>query len=98
VPPPRRRYPSFYNDSASGAAVIKYEGRRGVVWRIKYADATGAQQMETLGREPVWNRERAERELGKRLERVDKATAARTGSYLPTSPTRSNASTCQAAT
>jgi integrase len=33
----------------SGAAVIRYEGKRGVVWRIKYADATGRQVMETVG-------------------------------------------------
>ena len=35
----------------SGAAVVRYEGKRGVVWRIKYADAARQQVMETLGRE-----------------------------------------------
>jgi hypothetical protein len=32
-----------------GAAVIRYEGARDVVWRIKYADADGKQTMETIG-------------------------------------------------
>src|SRR5918994_1720361 len=35
----------------SGAAVIRYDGKRGTVWRIKYADATGRQVMETVGAE-----------------------------------------------
>lgn len=26
-----------------GAAVVKYNGKRGVVWRIKFRDATGRQ-------------------------------------------------------
>jgi integrase len=56
----------------SGAAVIRYEGQRGVTWRIKYRDATGAQVQETLGREPKWSRQKAERELGKRLDRVER--------------------------
>jgi integrase len=54
-----------------GAAVIRYDGKRAVVWRIKYRDATGRDVMETLGREPPWNRQRAERELGKRLAAVE---------------------------
>jgi integrase len=57
----------------SGAAVIRYAGKRGVVWRIKYADATGRQVMETFGPEREgWNGQRAERELGKRLDRVER--------------------------
>jgi integrase len=56
----------------SGAAVIRYEGKRGVSWRIKYADADGRQVMETLGREPEWNRRKAERSLGARLAEVEK--------------------------
>ncbi|HEV2643411.1 MAG TPA: hypothetical protein VGT98_11920, partial [Candidatus Elarobacter sp.] len=57
----------------SGAAVIRYDGRRGVVWRIKWNDAGGRQVQETLGREgDGWNRQRAERELGKRLDAVEK--------------------------
>jgi integrase len=55
-----------------GAAVIRYEGKRGPVWRIKYRDAAGKQVMETLGPEPTWTERRAQRELGKRLDAVDK--------------------------
>src|SRR5689334_13530170 len=36
---------------ASGGAVIRYDGKRGVVWRIRYADATGKQVMQTVGAE-----------------------------------------------
>jgi hypothetical protein len=32
-------------------AVIRYEGKRGRVWRIKYSDASGRQVMETIGAE-----------------------------------------------
>jgi len=39
---------------------------------VKYADATGTQVKQVLGREPAWNRQRAERELGKRLDAVEK--------------------------
>lgn len=55
-----------------GAALVRYEGKRAVVWRIKYRDAAGRQVSETLGREPYWNRERALRELGKRLAAVER--------------------------
>jgi hypothetical protein len=34
-----------------GAAVIRYPGVRGVVWRIKYRDASGKQIKETLAPE-----------------------------------------------
>jgi integrase len=54
-----------------GAAVVRYQGKRGVVWRIKYRDAAGKQLMETLGPEPPWNERKAMRELGKRLAAVD---------------------------
>jgi integrase len=54
-----------------GATVIRYQGKRYAVWRIKYRDAAGRQVQETLGREPAWNRQRAQRELGKRLGAVD---------------------------
>lgn len=54
------------------ACVIRYEGARGVSWRIKYADADGRQVKETLGREPVWDRRKAERALGARLADVEK--------------------------
>ena len=51
-----------------GAAVIRYEGARGVSWRIKYADADGRQVMETLGRETDgWTRAKAGEMLAERL-------------------------------
>jgi integrase len=57
----------------SGACVIPYEGKRGVVWRIKYRDADGHQVQETVGAEREgWSRQKAERELGKRLDAVEK--------------------------
>lgn len=57
----------------SGACVIRYAGKRGVVWRIKYADADGRQAMETLGPEGEgWNRKKAETELRERLVRVER--------------------------
>jgi hypothetical protein len=57
----------------SGACVLRYEGKRGVVLRIKYRDAEGKQVMETLGRETDgWTDTKAERELGKRLDAVDR--------------------------
>ena len=54
-----------------GAAVVRYEGTRGAVWRIKYRDAAGKQVQETLGPEPPWTERMAQRELGKRLAAVD---------------------------
>ena len=54
-----------------GAAVVRYVGKRGPVWRIKYRDAAGKQVLETLGPEPPWTDRRAQRELGKRLAAVD---------------------------
>jgi integrase len=57
----------------SGAAVIRYDGKRGVVWRIKYADADGRQVMETLGPEREgWTERKAEAELRERLVRVER--------------------------
>jgi len=62
----------------SGACVVRYEGARGVVWRIKYADADGKQVMETVGAErDSVTRKHAEAELRERLaasnERVQAA-------------------------
>jgi len=54
-----------------GAAVVRYEGKRGAAWRIKYRDAAGKQVLETLGPEPPWTERMAQRELGKRLAAVD---------------------------
>jgi integrase len=57
----------------SGACVIRYEGARGVVWRIKYVDAAGKQVMETIGQEADGvTRKSAEVELRERLTRVEK--------------------------
>jgi integrase len=57
----------------SGACVIEYEGKRGKVFRIKYADADGKQVMETLGPERGgWTRRKAEAELRERLVNVEK--------------------------
>lgn len=56
----------------SGAAVIRYKGKRGVVWRVKYADTDGRQVQETLGPEPDWNRKKAKAELRERLVRVER--------------------------
>jgi integrase len=57
----------------SGAAVVEYEGARGVVWRIKFKDADGRQVQETLGRgRDGWTRQKAERALGQRLGAVEK--------------------------
>jgi integrase len=56
-----------------GAAVIRYQGKRGVVWRIKYRDATGQQVMETVGAERDGVTEKkAEAELRERLVRVER--------------------------
>jgi integrase len=52
--------------------VWRYEGKRGVVWRIRYRDATGRRILETLGREPTWDRRRAERELRRRMVDVER--------------------------
>jgi integrase len=57
---------------ARGAAVIRRTGTRGVTWAIKFRDAEGRQVWETLGREPEWNEPRAQRELGKRLQAVQR--------------------------
>lgn len=57
----------------SGACVVEYRGKRGVVFRIKYPDADGRQVMETIGaaREGV-SRKTAEAELRDRLVKVQK--------------------------
>ena len=55
-----------------GAAAVRRSGKRGAVWAIKFRDAEGRQVWETLGPEPAWTESRAQRELGKRLDRVDR--------------------------
>lgn len=57
----------------SGACVIPYQGKRGVVWRVKYTDAAGKQIMETVGAErDGMTRRKAEAELRERLVRVER--------------------------
>jgi integrase len=54
-----------------GAAVVRYEGARGVTWRVKYVDAAGQQVMETIGREADgWTERRAREALSDRLSDV----------------------------
>jgi integrase len=51
--------------------VVEYKGKRGKVFRIKYADASGKQVMETLGREADgWSKKQAKEVLGDRLSDV----------------------------
>ncbi len=57
---------------ARGAAVIRREGKRGVTFSIKWRDHDGRQCWERLGRAPQWTEAKAQRELGKRLEQVDR--------------------------
>jgi integrase len=52
--------------------VWRYEGPRGVSWRIRYPDASGRRVLETLGQEPAWNRKRAQTELRRRLVDVER--------------------------
>lgn len=57
----------------SGACVVEYQGKRGLVFRVKFTDADGRQVQQTLGREADgWTRRKAERELGARLATVEK--------------------------
>ena len=53
--------------------MVRYDGKRGTVWRIKYADAAGQQVMETVGAErDGWTQAKAEAELRERLVRVER--------------------------
>lgn len=61
-----------------GSAVIRYDGKRGTVWRIKYADADVRQVMETVGSEREgWTQRKAEAELRERLVRVERKSYRR---------------------
>lgn len=52
--------------------VVKYDGKRGVSWSIKYNDAHGRQIKKVVGRESDgWTRKMAQAELDYRLGRVD---------------------------
>jgi integrase len=65
---------------ARGAAVVRYAGKRGVVWRVKFVDADGLQVQETLGPEREgWTRKKAEAELRERLVRVERHNYRRPG-------------------
>jgi integrase len=61
--------------AASGEGVIRYEGKNGVRWRIKFRDSSGRQVMETLRPEDAprggWTREAAQRALGARLAEME---------------------------
>jgi site-specific recombinase XerD len=58
----------------AGACVIRYPGKRGVVWKVKFVDASGRQVKETLGRaSDGWTRRRAESELRRRLVDVERS-------------------------
>jgi integrase len=57
---------------AKWGRVWRYQGPRGVVWRIRYRDATSKRILETLGKEPAWNRLKAEKELRRRLVDVER--------------------------
>jgi integrase len=57
---------------ASGC-IVKYEGKRGTVWRISWRDATGHQTMETLGKAADgWTEKKAKVELRNRLSDIDR--------------------------
>jgi integrase len=60
------------SSAATWGRVWRYEGPRGVSWRIRYRDASGRRVLETVGKEPAWNRKRAEAELRKRLVDVER--------------------------
>jgi hypothetical protein len=63
----------------SGAAVIRYDGKRGTVWRIKYRDATGKQVKETIGAE----RDGVTRKQQARRCKIASPTFAAEGSGAP---------------
>jgi integrase len=57
----------------SGACVLRYEGKRGVTWSVKFRDADGRQVRELLGHErDGWTAQKADCELGKRLDAVER--------------------------
>ncbi|MEJ7790791.1 MAG: hypothetical protein WKF65_02325 [Gaiellaceae bacterium] len=61
------------SSGTDGACVIRYDGKRGVVWRLKYRDAGGRQVQETLGRAADgWSKRKAEQELQARLTDVQR--------------------------
>lgn len=56
----------------SGACVIPYDGKRGVVWYVKYRDADGRQVKEKVGSvADGWTEKKAHQALGVRLKAVE---------------------------
>ena len=67
------------NPTRHGAAVLRVEGKRGVVFKIKWPDANGRQVKETLGREADgWTDQKARAELEARLVDVRREGLTRT--------------------
>lgn len=85
---------------ARGSAVIKYEGKRGAVWRVKFHDATGRQVMETLGRGQTGGRsgKRSGRSAPGSPRSSSPVGGSRTSSRSPRSPSGSRRKRCPCAT
>jgi integrase len=59
------------SSKARNGEVLRYDGKRGTVWRIRYRDASGARVKETLGSErDGWSKQLAEERLQDRLSDV----------------------------
>jgi hypothetical protein len=87
------------NGSGKWGRVWRYEGPRGVVWRIRYRDASGRRVLETLGREPEWSRSLAEKELRRRLVDVEREGYRKPEKVSsPPSPSAGSRTTCRAET
>jgi integrase len=57
----------------ANGSVVRYEGKRGTVYRIKYRDASGKQVQETLGNaRDGWSERRANQALTNKLADVDR--------------------------
>lgn len=57
----------------SGSCVLRYDGKRGTTWSIKYRDANGRQVKERVGSASEgWTRRKAEAALRARLTDVDR--------------------------
>ena len=57
----------------SGACVLRYDGKRGTTWSIKYVDASGRQTRELLGpASEGWTKRKAEAALRARLTDVER--------------------------
>jgi hypothetical protein len=79
--------------------VIRREGVRGAVLYAKYRDAEGRQVKRRLGREADgWNETKAQREIGKLLDAVEKGGGSRSGRRSRSSPGASRTNTCRGGT